>query len=992
MFRIINTITFCIVAFGIIIAADKEMKTINKIGHGVKNNPTESQSQSREITILWEEDFESGANGWSFGAGWELTESSYHSETHSALSPNNDANMNATFNLLSPTITLPEIEPEELMNFGFWLYANLPDSDGDGDDYLDDYYSISLLDLGALAWHSTDFNWGMMGSAGGNNFWGGDEEVGGYLDSWIQYLDTPSISVGSGGSLSTKIYYAIESDAGATVAGSCTDGWDAANIRISADGGATWALLEDPNRPYDFECGYGWIWNDAEYDTGGSLNHLAAGWGNDSGIWRNFNADLSAYEGMDVIIRYAFGSDPAYSTADDADITGFQVDAITVSDDSGVLFLDNGDDMSQMSPSGEVWTDQFYDYGGSLLDGRPGSTGWEEYTPGLAFNGNIMMDISDFAGKDVIFRIQSRYDDNHDGGQGEGFYIDDFNISKDLIDNYPAPPGLTADAGDGEVSLTWRDMNACSDPENTPGDDCIITNDDGEESDGVLDCSGDGDCCPASWIGDSYPDCSDQAYGCDLTCYECDGGDCGDGTVTVTYNVYRDGTAIDSGLDESNYTDTGLTNNQTYEFAVSAVYPDGEESNPSNSVFATPASETVHEEGHDDGSFESGFNVGGGNFSAVRISAGSSGEDILRFKWFQFGSGGAFYIKVFEDDGGLPGAEIYSTVQTTSSLDGWNEKDLSTEGLNVSGDFWIGAKEFSSSQPFGIDTDSNSGDSYQNTGDGWTAIEGNLGYHVFLDCGDNCNDCPSAGSGDVTADGTVNVLDIVAVVTAILGDGFQDECSAASADVTGDGTVNVLDIVAIVTSILGGRIDIDDATSAHLIKGENSLMLESNGYIGGLQMTLEHGPAFSIDLTDEAMVADYRTDGNETILVIVVPGSNELFTYTGDFEIVDMIVANSEDRIDVNVINTPREFNLDTAYPNPFNPITNINFTLPFESGITLEVYDMQGRIIEVLVSGDMKPGYHSVIWNADSHSSGVYFVKMVAGEYVNTQKLMLIK
>ena len=157
-------------------------------------------------------------------------------------------------------------------------------------------------------------------------------------------------------------------------------------------------------------------------------------------------------------------------------------------------------------------------------------------------------------------------------------------------------------------------------------------------------------------------------------------------------------------------------------------------------------------------------------------------------------------------------------------------------------------------------------------------------------------------------------------------------------------------------------------------------------------MTLEHGAAFSIELTDEAMVADYRTDGNETILVIVVPESNKLFTYTGDFEIVDMIVANSEGRIDVNVINTPQEFNLDTAYPNPFNPITNINFTLPFESGITLEVYDMQGRIIEVLVSGDMKPGYHSVIWNADSHSSGVYFIKMVAGEYVNTQKLMLIK
>ena len=157
-------------------------------------------------------------------------------------------------------------------------------------------------------------------------------------------------------------------------------------------------------------------------------------------------------------------------------------------------------------------------------------------------------------------------------------------------------------------------------------------------------------------------------------------------------------------------------------------------------------------------------------------------------------------------------------------------------------------------------------------------------------------------------------------------------------------------------------------------------------------MTLEHGPAFSLDLTEEAMVADYRTDGNETILVIVVPESNELFTYTGDFEIVDMIVANSEGRIDVNVINTPQEFILNTAYPNPFNPITNINFALPIESEISLEVYDMQGRVVEVLVSGNMKPGFHSVVWNADSHASGVYFVKMAAGEYISTMKLMLIK
>jgi len=982
MFKIINTITFCIVAFGIILAAEKEIITIDKIEHGIKNNQTESQSQSRE-EMIWEENFENDGEGWSFGTGWELSETTYHSETHSALSPNSDATMNGVFNLLSPPISLPEIESDEKMNFGFWLNVDQPDVDGDGDDYLDDYYSISLLDLGALAWHASSTD-----ALDGNSYWCGDELVGGYLDSWVQFMDTPSFTVPSGGTLTADMMWTIESDAGASVAGSCTDGWDAANVRISTDGGNTWALLHATGlgNGYDFECGYGWIWNDPEYDTGGSLNHLAAGWGNNKD-WHNASFDLSAYVGQDAIVRFAFGSDPAYSTVDDASITGIHVDNIMVSGELDCSPETNCD----VSITGEVWIDQFYDYGDQ---DRPGYLTWEEYVPGLPFNGNYDMEITSFAGKDVVFRIQSRYDDNHDGGQGAGLYIDDFYVSKGPAITHPAPTGLAAEGGDSEVSLTWTDMNACSDPENTPGDDCVIIGDDGEEIAGVADCSGDGDCCPANWIGDDYEDCADQAYGCDLTCYECDGGDCGDGTVEVTYNVFRDGENVVSALNENYFTDTGLANNQTYAYTVSAVYSDGVESAQSNSVSATPLAESVHEEGHDDGSFESQFNAGTGNFSAIRINANSSGEDIVRFKWYQFGEGGVFYIKLFEDNGGMPGSEFYSSISGVGSVDGWNEKDLSTQGLDISGDFWIGVKEFSSSKPFGLDTSSDTGNSFQRVGsDGdWTAISGNLAYHIYLDCGEDCGgDCPSAGTGDVTGDGIVDVLDIVAVVTGILGDGFQD-CALESADITGDGIVDVLDIVAIVTSILGGRTDIDDATSAKLIKDNNLLTLEANGYIGALQMTLSHGEGFFIQLTDEALVADYRTDENQTKLVIVAPESSKLFTYKGDFEIMDIIVANSENQINVNVINTPKEFNLDTAYPNPFNPVTNINFTLPFESGVTLEVYDMQGRIIELLVSGDMKPGYHSVIWNADKHSSGVYFVKMIAGEYVNTQKLMLVK
>jgi len=88
----------------------------------------------------------------------------------------------------------------------------------------------------------------------------------------------------------------------------------------------------------------------------------------------------------------------------------------------------------------------------------------------------------------------------------------------------------------------------------------------------------------------------------------------------------------------------------------------------------------------------------------------------------------------------------------------------------------------------------------------------------------------------------------------------------------------------------------------------------------------------------------------------------------------------------------PETFSLDSAYPNPFNPTTTLSFAIPIDSEVSLSVYNLQGREVSSLIDGNMDAGYHSVVWNADSFSSGVYFVKMVAGEFVNTQKLMLVK
>ncbi len=55
-------------------------------------------------------------------------------------------------------------------------------------------------------------------------------------------------------------------------------------------------------------------------------------------------------------------------------------------------------------------------------------------------------------------------------------------------------------------------------------------------------------------------------------------------------------------------------------------------------------------------------------------------------------------------------------------------------------------------------------------------------------------------------------------------------------------------------------------------------------------------------------------------------------------------------------------------------------------------VYNVQGREVTSLANGIMDAGYHSINWHADNQSSGMYLVKMIAGEYISTQKLMLVK
>ncbi len=94
------------------------------------------------------------------------------------------------------------------------------------------------------------------------------------------------------------------------------------------------------------------------------------------------------------------------------------------------------------------------------------------------------------------------------------------------------------------------------------------------------------------------------------------------------------------------------------------------------------------------------------------------------------------------------------------------------------------------------------------------------------------------------------------------------------------------------------------------------------------------------------------------------------------------------------------DFYLADNYPNPFNPITTIQYELPQRSDVQITIYDLLGRVVTILVSETQDAGYKSVQWDATNVSSGMYFYQIRvydpdvigAGEFVETRKMVVLK
>ena len=318
----------------------------------------------------------------------------------------------------------------------------------------------------------------------------------------------------------------------------------------------------------------------------------------------------------------------------------------------------------------------------------------------------------------------------------------------------------------------------------------------------------------------------------------------------------------------------------------------------------------------------------------------------------------------------------------------------------------------------------------------------------------NFSSIPGGVRGDVNMSMAVDIVDALTVVNHILNIVPLAGDALLRADVFFDGTINILDVLQIVNCILGNippyispKADISPAlvwTPEISLRDKGTfdlpLFVDTEGAIAGAQFALSFDPdrlrPGRPELTWRSAEMTIAHHAEEKRLIIVVyslegnsiPGGSEP-VLTVPFEISETRLPMQKGglRFDEVILGgghlmsipvevepillkadglLPETWNLSQNYPNPFNPTTTIQYALPqgdrrLETGdgiyTTLKIYNILGQEVETLVDEVKEAGYYSVTWDGKDDSgrdvsSGVYFYRLMAGNFTATKRMVLMR
>jgi len=452
------------------------------------------------------------------------------------------------------------------------------------------------------------------------------------------------------------------------------------------------------------------------------------------------------------------------------------------------------------------------------------------------------------------------------------------------------------------------------------------------------------------------------------------------------YNVYRDGDMINAALvTELEYTDTDVENGITYSYYVTAVYDEGE-SNPSNVVEATPEGsalnppqnltyevideinvhlmweapegETLDEFRYDDGVQDGQLGFQGGTNNGVMGSVHRNDAEVHEVHWFTTNEGGphaTVNLFIFGLNAqGLPnGSDVLFQQMSIPNVDmQWNEFVL-PDPVSAPNGFMLA---MSYTGFLGLGTDDGIGAPWEfqpnthyfsadYTGNQWSTVE-SAGFEANFMLRAYGHDFGELRSAPLAAM-PVTQSDILLTNTS----GRSTGTSLLTTPVTTERTAG--------RALLGYNVYRDGVIINPTLVTETEYLdenLDTGQYIYYVTAVYDEGES---DPTDEVTVDIVNNVGEEPV--------------------------------------TPFVTKLHSNYPNPFNPETTIGFSVENQSLVTVEIYNIIGQRVRVLVNEVMEAGEHSAVWNGRDRnnrevSSGIYFYRMQSGEYTDTKKMILMK
>ncbi len=178
--------------------------------------------------------------------------------------------------------------------------------------------------------------------------------------------------------------------------------------------------------------------------------------------------------------------------------------------------------------------------------------------------------------------------------------------------------------------------------------------------------------------------------------------------------------------------------------------------------------------------------------------------------------------------------------------------------------------------------------------------------------------------------------------------------------------------------------------AADVVLTLTAYFFEDGLYVGSGAIDLADAASSYLPFSFDLQFSDGAVPDSASITIqLVAQSSTE--PGIGSFALIDDL--NFGQSTDVKLIDQiPLDFSLKQNYPNPFNPSTRIGFSVAKTGNVELNIYNLLGKKVAAVITGEKSAGFHEVTFDASELPSGVYFYKLQSGNSVKTKKMLLLR